>query len=497
MSDVAIKRSGMRGKVDKLRRRLSKQQGQSCGMILKTGIAFVLKVLSAIIAFAFNLVVARQLSHDDAGVFFLGLSLVIMLATFTRLGMDQAVTRLVAERIPERNWSGIRRCYRLSMILGLITSSVLAVVLMLGSGYLSKRVFQSELQPVLMVISVAIIPVALCMLHARFFQGLKQMVGLQLYQNLGPTLIYLSAIAVLWLSGSDTSNLNLSVGVLTLSYFVALAVAVLHWRLSSEGEFRHLDRSPELTESNVDPVSRSVVTDAADSHTGAELEKHHTIGMRYLLATSLPLWGITVVAMMDRWFGQLVVGAWCDISQVATFNVALRLAMLISIVVMSVNSISFPTFASLHRQNKTDELRRSALLASWMTLAMGLPLALFVLIFPGWLLGFFGAEFREGIHVLRALAIGQVANVASGSVGGLLVMTGHQNVSLKISIGTAIGMIALTLVLVPCLGILGAGIANALSVSVQMILCVVMVRYKLGFWPMGFHRSPSTQPSTL
>ncbi|MCR9210312.1 MAG: polysaccharide biosynthesis C-terminal domain-containing protein, partial [bacterium] len=134
---------------------------------------------------------------------------------------------------------------------------------------------------------------------------------------------------------------------------------------------------------------------------------------------------------------------------------------------------------------------------SWMTLGMGLPLALFVLIFPGWLLGFFGPEFREGAQVLRALAIGQVANVASGSVGGLLVMTGHQNVSLKISFGTAIGMIALTLILVPWLGILGAGIANALSVSVQMILCVVMVRNKLGFWPMGFDRSPSTQPSTL
>ncbi|MCR9209605.1 MAG: oligosaccharide flippase family protein, partial [bacterium] len=347
MSDVAIKRSGMRGKVDKLRRRLSRQQGQSGGMMLKTGIAFVLKVLSAIIAFAFNLVVARQLNHDDAGLFFLGLSLVIMLATFTRLGMDQAVTRFVAERIPERNWSGIRRCYRLSMVLGLITSSVMAVVLMLSSGYLSTRVFKPELQPVLMVISVAIIPVALGMLHARFFQGLKQMVGLQLYQNLGPTLVYLSAIAVLWFSGSDTSKLNLSVWVLTLSYFVALAVAVLHWKLSSERESRHLDQSHESPGAKDDPESSSVVADSADSPTGAELEEYHTIDMRYLLATSLPLWGITVVAMMDRWFGQLVVGAWCDISEVATFNVALRLAMLISIVVMSVNSISFPTFASL------------------------------------------------------------------------------------------------------------------------------------------------------
>lgn len=472
--------------MDKLHRCLTKLQGQSGNLIFKTGLSFALKILSAIVAFAFNLVVARQLSHSDAGLFFLGLSLVVMLATFTRVGMDQAVTRFVAERIPDHNWTSIRRCYRLCMILSLITSGISSVILFFTSGILSTRVFTPELQPVLKVISFATIPVALCTLHARLFQGLRQMVGLQLYQNLGPTLLYLSAVAVLWFLGFDTSKLNLSVWVLSLSYFASLVIAAMHWRSSSEREFQTIDASLEGTKPVIEKCAPSDVTETVNSGSDAELQEAIEIDMRYLIATSLPLWGITVVAMMDRWFGQLVVGAWCDIADVATFNVALRLAMLISIVVMSVNSISFPTFASLHRQNRTDELRRNALIASWLTLAMGLPLALFVVAFPEWLLGFFGAEFQDGTTVLRVLAIGQIANVASGSVGGLLVMTGHQKASLKISIGTAIGMITLTLILVPWLGILGAGIASALSVSSQMILCVALVRQKLGFWPIGF-----------
>ncbi|MEP1423142.1 MAG: polysaccharide biosynthesis C-terminal domain-containing protein, partial [Erythrobacter sp.] len=370
--------------------------------------------------------------------------------------------------------------------LGLATSSISSVILFLASGTLSTRVFNPELQPVLKIIAFATIPVSLCMLHARLFQGLKQMFGLQLYQNLGPTLLYLSAIAALWSFNFDISKLNLSLWVLSLSYFASLAIAAMHWRRSSESEPRKIDASLKNTRTATEKHLQSDVTETANSRPDAELQDPIDIDMRYLIATSLPLWGITVVAMMDRWFGQLVVGAWCEVAEVATFNVALRLAMLISIVVMSVNSISFPTFASLHRQNRTDELRRNALIASWLTLAMGLPLPLFVLAFPEWLLGFFGAEFQDGTTVLRVLAIGQIANVASGSVGGLLVMTGHQKASLKISVGTAIGMITLTLILVPWLGILGAGIASAFSVSTQMILCVVLVRQKLGFWPIGF-----------
>jgi O-antigen/teichoic acid export membrane protein len=91
----------------------------------------------------------------------------------------------------------------------------------------------------------------------------------------------------------------------------------------------------------------------------------------------------------------------------------------------------------------------------------------------------FGADFSAADVSLAVVSLGQMANVATGSVGVLLVMTGHQR---EAALGTAAGAglnVLLTIALIPPLGALGAAAAAAASNVVSNGLLVIAVRRKL------------------
>ncbi|TWT92698.1 MATE family efflux transporter [Stieleria varia] len=449
---------------------LKKPDAATRTLLLKGGLSLGLKLLSAVVAFLFNLVIARVLIKEDAGLFFLALSVTMVLSTFFRFGMDQSVTRSVAENVADRDWQNVFRCYRVCMLITLYASLLGMVVLLLTKGWICERFFTPELEPVLTIFVWSIFPMSVCLLHSRFFQGAKEMVGLQLYQNLGVSFVFLAILGSVWLATSGTPSLFFCSWLQCFSYLALAGVGAIHW-LSTLRRMESESLSVESPEEQNSNIADDVV--------------HPDVTVKWFLAASLPLWGITMIAMLERWFGQLAVGVWCDVADVATFTVALRISMLISIVVMAVNGISFPTFASLHRENKLVELHRTAVMSAWLTFALGLPIAAIVFLFPDFLLGLFGKEFIGSGSLLRILVVGQIAAVASGATGGLLVMTGHQGTALRVSIIAMLFMLVLTVILAPWYGIYGVATANAVGIIAKVVLDISVVRYKLGFWPVG------------
>jgi O-antigen/teichoic acid export membrane protein len=72
---------------------------------------------------------------------------------------------------------------------------------------------------------------------------------------------------------------------------------------------------------------------------------------------------------------------------------------------------------------------------------VALPLALFMVALAPDILGLFGAGFGEGRWALQILIIAQLFNVACGSVGFLLAMSGNQyTLTATLAVGGAIGL---------------------------------------------------------
>ena len=94
----------------------------------------------------------------------------------------------------------------------------------------------------------------------------------------------------------------------------------------------------------------------------------------------------------------------------------------------------------------------------------------------------YGEEFLKGAICLSVLTIGQVINTVCGPVAQLLNATGYHKAFRNISfIGAVVSIIA-NLLLIPAYGILGAAIANTISMIVWNIIATIYIKKTFGFF---------------
>ncbi|MDQ3564372.1 MAG: polysaccharide biosynthesis C-terminal domain-containing protein [Pseudomonadota bacterium] len=91
-----------------------------------------------------------------------------------------------------------------------------------------------------------------------------------------------------------------------------------------------------------------------------------------------------------------------------------------------------------------------------VVLLVSLPVALSMIIFGRWiLLTVFGLEFVSGATALAILSAAQIVNAAMGSVGLLLIMTGHErDTATGVGIAAAVN-VTLNVLLIPVWGLKG------------------------------------------
>ncbi len=115
------------------------------------------------------------------------------------------------------------------------------------------------------------------------------------------------------------------------------------------------------------------------------------------------------------------------------------------------------------------------------------------------ILSIFGAEFVVASWELKILVLGQLIDVLCGSVGYLMIMTGHQNQSFMVSGCCVLINLVLNAIAIPLLGTLGAAIATAFTLIVWNIWMSILVVKHLQINPSIFslfwqdkERSPTT-----
>jgi O-antigen/teichoic acid export membrane protein len=108
------------------------------------------------------------------------------------------------------------------------------------------------------------------------------------------------------------------------------------------------------------------------------------------------------------------------------------------------------------------------------------PVFLVLVVAPRFVMGIFGSDFSTGGVTLQILAIGQFFNVVSGSVGILLMMSGHEREYRNAQIATAAVAVTINALLIPKYGAIGAAIGAASALVVQNVLFGHFVWRRLG-----------------
>lgn len=408
----------------------------------KSLLTFILKILGSGLAFLLQFVIARQLGADGSGLYFLALNILVLLATVTRLGMDNSVTRFVAAHASDNDWEKVKGVTRLSLLLACGLSLLASLVFYFLAMPLVKLLDKPELLQVLQWMLLLTTPLALMTLFARAIQGLKLARQTMLMQSV---LVPLVACVL-------TYSLAPRYGIMgaVIAYAAGLVFTLLYgmqvWSRAMR-PFRQVS---------------------------ARFDR------QLLLKSSFPLMGAIILQQITQSLPLLALGYWASSADVGIFGAAQRTATLVSLVLIAANIIVAPKLSELYQQNNMAALGRVARQGAMLMTAMASPVLLLCLLVPEWIMGLFGPEFRSGWLLLVIMAVGQLVNVLTGSVGFLLIMTGNEKSFFSANLLSAALSVTLVLLLVPVYGALGAAFAVAVPVAVVNLVRVRFIWKQMG-----------------
>lgn len=412
------------------------QAGDNRELVISSALAFLIRMLGAFSGYVATFFIARFLGAEESGYYFLAFSIVTVLAVFSGVGLENTVLRYIGARP-----ACTVNVFNKSLIIVLVMSSLSAGCLYFSADYVSLTIFNKrDLYPVLQSMSLGVVGLSILTIVAMVLQGLRR--------------IPLS----IWI-------LNISVNLLLVVYIYSVKVssAVILASAYSLGAM--------LT---------AVVGVAAVFFLKPSVG-HDSISWQDIFASCLPLWIVAIMAQLVQWSGQFAAGVYVDSNLVALFTVAQRTAMLSSFVLIAVNLVVAPKFAALHRQGNMLALEHLAIQSVKLIGLLAVPLVGLMLIFPSYLMGIFGDEYLAGAHLLRILAVGQFVNAITGSVGFLLMMSGHERDMRNVTLISGGIALSLTWLLTAQYGITGAAVSTAIAVATQNLLAVYYVKKRLGF----------------
>jgi len=432
---------------------LAKLDIHSLEVLSGAALAFVLRAVGAGLAFALNVVIGRLLGAEGAGLYFLALSVVTIGAVITKLGLDNTLLRFIAFGASSGDWDRVLGVFRMGMRLVAGTSLAAAATVLTLAPWMADHVFgEPALAPTLRVMSLGIFSLATMALLAESLKGLRRIRNAMLVSGvLYPAI----ALVVIWPLASSFGAPGAATAYV-LGTGTAAAIGWAMWRTNVAGV-----AAPS-------PVFERAV----------------------LWQSCRPLWIMSIIKQgILPWAPLFLLGIWGTAADTGVFGAAIRVSMLVSFFLVAVNTVIAPKFADLHARGEIEIMgglaRRFALV---VTLAAS-PLLL-TLIFAGdWVMGLFGPDFVRGSAALAILGLGQAVNTMTGSVGFLLIMTGHERDARNASIVSACLLTGFAILLVPSHGLIGAAIASAVSTASLHLLSAALVKKRLGICmiPIGGH----------
>lgn len=411
-----------------------------------TSYGFLLRVGGGGLAFGANWLLARLLGPSGVGIYYLAFTTITIAAVLSRLGLNETCVRYASPAFAAGDWATVVGVRRTASLLVLAAATVITVILLIAAPAISLYVFhQPELTNTLRVMVVALVPFAWLNIDASMLQSTGHVPAATVVQAVAvPGVFFLLLVLTSLLHAAPV----VAAGCYTSATIIVFIVGRWVWRSSVTSSLLAATRYSSLR----------------------------------LLKTGLSIMGVNSISLIMSWTDTVCLGIWSSSSEVGRYNIAVRVALLTSLVVYAVCSAIGPKFAALYGQQNFAALRTLTQRTCLILLAIGLPMLIVLLVIPKIILGLFGNGFSDAYAALMILASAQFILVVVGAVGHLLIMTGHEATLRNILGVSALINVVLNVILVPRFGAVGAATATAISLTLMNILSVALAKKRLGIW---------------
>ncbi|HEX8132270.1 MAG TPA: polysaccharide biosynthesis C-terminal domain-containing protein [Actinomycetes bacterium] len=399
--------------------------------------------VSFLLSTGYQILVARQLGTAGFGVFVLTLAVSTFLAEACDLGLDYGVLRYGAIARGAGDPGRLRGVVRRGL-LGAFAAGTTAAVLLAAAAPLVAELFDEP----------TMVPVLLPLACAIPFTGTSEVARASL-RAMGRAVPSVASDSVV------TPVVRLASGL------VALQIAA---------DPRHVAIGYAVTEVVAFLFTVGVLLRLLP-------RAGRPVQPKGLFRYSLPMSLNRVLLYTNNQTEIFVLGLLQPAGPVGVFGVARRLSTLLGSLLASIAVLFNPMVADLHHRGQHEELDRLFKTATRWLFTIAFPLCLVEFAFARDLLHLFGPGFGSGAAALAILALGQLVNLGTGTVAGLLAMIGRARLSVLNSLFFLGLSLLLDFLLIPRWDVLGAAIANASALAAVNLLRLVQVRRDLGIVP--------------
>jgi O-antigen/teichoic acid export membrane protein len=203
----------------------------------------------------------------------------------------------------------------------------------------------------------------------------------------------------------------------------------------------------------------------------------HNFSSTEILRTSYPMALSAISYFLMQSTDVLFISAYDTFESVAYYSIAVKLATVTALALISVNIVIAPKIESIYNDKNFSQLKLILKKATRINVVISLPIIILLLFFSEYVLSTFGSNYILAKNALWILLIAQFFNSITGPSALYLNMTGRQKKLNGILVISLLINVVLNIILVPDFGMLGAAISTTTSFVISKILASALVFY--------------------
>ena len=414
-------------------------------------IIFLIRVVSAVMAYGAQILLARWMSTSDYGVYVYVWTWVLLLGSMMDFGISVSAQKLIPEYRTRGEHALLRGFLSGSRWLTFAVSSAVSLLLAGLVTLLTPWIDAAAVVP--LYIGCATLP---AFVVANTQDGIARSHD---WMRLGlmPQFIVRQTLIIGFTAGAFVLGFNLGATAAMLASFAAVWLAML-------GQMIVLNRR---LASHVEPGAKAY-------------------DIRGWLAVSLPILLVEGFYLLLSYTDVLVLQQFRSSEEVGIYFAVVKTLALVSFIHYAMSATTAHRFAEYNAQGDKERLSAYVAHAIQWTFWPSLAATLVLLAFGKPLLWLFGPQFVVGYDIMFIAAIGLVVRAAIGPVERLLNMLGHQHICALAYALAFVMNVVLCVALVPRWGGHGAAAATSISLAFETVLLFVIVRRRLGLHVLAF-----------
>ncbi|MGJ4890440.1 lipopolysaccharide biosynthesis protein [Bradyrhizobium sp. HKCCYLRH3099] len=444
------------GLVARLKARLAALGGSGDASLTRrlAGTIFIIRVLSAGLAYLSQILLARWMGGSDYGTYVYVWTWVLLLGSMLDVGIASSAQKIIPDYRTSNQQALLRGFLAGGRWLTLATSTAAALLLAGLVALLSPWIEAAERMP--LYIGCLTLP---AFVVANTQDGIARSHD---WMTLGlmPQFIIRQTLIIGFTAGAFVLGLDLGATAAMAASAAAVWIAMFGqmWVLNRRLD-RHIERGPKQYD------------------------------LRGWLAISLPILLVESFYLLLSYTDVLVLQQFRSSEEVGIYFAVVKTLALVSFIHYAMSATTAHRFAEYHALG--DKARLSAYVAyaiKW-TFWPSLAATLVLLALGKPLLYLFGAQFTAGYDIMFIAAIGLVVRAAIGPVERLLNMLGQQRACAMAYAAAFVMNLVLCILLVPQFGGHGAAAATSLSLAFETVLLFRIVKQRLGLHVLAFGKA--------